>query len=708
MKRKRILSAIIIIIFLLVMMPLPVFAASSSLSGPSTVQKGDVITVAFVISGMNEAYGIQGSVQYSSDTLTCEGVSPGGSVNYNGTTSPIRFVAEKSDGTFYPSSFQVATMRFTVKGNAGSTISISTNGVMISVKDGENYVDQAVSGASYSRTITAPPPPSTPTTPSAPSTPSAPKSTNADLASLTATNAQIVPSFSASTTAYRASVGFEVSSLNISARAADSNAKVAVYNNSLQAGGTTDVRVVVTAPAGNSKTYVIKTTREADPNYVASGNNYITGITIDKGILSPPFHRDITHYVIWLPYESESIAVSATAEDPRATVEITGGESLIAGADNMVNIVCTGENGLKKEYSIVVKRASPLGGGDKAVNLVGVDGAMAQFERLAAAKSGKTDDNGEKITANKDILLDLSNSASKQVPRAIFEELQKHSDATLTINVGYAKIVFRGKDIKTTLDKEYYDFAYFSSSEYENIMRQQAKDETDGMVFSFAHNDNLPGYATFYLMTNFVQGEKYNLYKYRLEDEKFYLIAKNVSIGPGGLMAYYNDTCSDYILTKQVIEGAVRYDSVSKQGKVASVGRGLTSNILITTWVAGIGLILGFVFGIAIPKRKGKKQAETGKQNLLQPVITAGKQVLKKDEKKADSKLVGLEVKTQNKATATKVQEKTDSVELNKEVDKEFHSLLKETDKKFQEEEIKLINQSDEIVKVVPLGEEEK
>ena len=92
----------------------------------------------------------------------------------------------------------------------------------------------------------------------------------------------------------------------------------------------------------------------------------------------------------------------------------------------------------------------------------------------------------------------------------------------------------------------------------------------------------------------------------------------------------------------------------------------------------------------------------------MQPVITAGKQVLKKDEKKADSKLVGLEVKTQNKATATKVQEKTDSVELNKEVDKEFHSLLKETDKKFQEEEIKLIDQSDEIVKVVPLGEEEK
>ncbi len=56
----------------------------------------------------------------------------------------------------------------------------------------------------------------------------------------------------------------------------------------------------------------------------------------------------------------------------------------------------------------------------------------------------------------------------------------------------------------------------------------------------------------------------------------------------------------------------------------------------------------------------------------------------------------------------TKVQEKADSIEPNKEVDKEFHSLLKETDKKFQEEEIKLTDQSDEIVKVVPLGEEEK
>ncbi len=280
-----------------------------------------------------------------------------------------------------------------------------------------------------------------------------------------------------------------------------------------------------------------------------------------------------------------------------------------------------------------MKRASPFGGGDKAVNLVGVDGAMAQFERLAAAKSGKADDNGEKITASKDIVLDLSNSVSKQVPRAIFEELQKHSDATLTINVGYAKIVFRGKDIKTTLDKEYYDFAYFSSSEYENIMRQQAKDETGGMVFSFAHNDSLPGYATFYLMTNFAEGEKYNLYKYRLEDEKFYLIAKNVLVGPGGLLAYYNDTCSDYILTKQVIEGAVRYDSVSKQGQVASVAGGLAWNLTIVLAV-GIGLVIGVFIGIFISRRNGKKQEKTGKQNPLQSVITAGKQALKKDEKK--------------------------------------------------------------------------
>ena len=87
------------------------------------------------------------------------------------------------------------------------------------------------------------------------------------------------------------------------------------------------------------------------------------------------------------------------------------------------------------------------------------------------------------------------------------------------------------------------------------LCANRQKTKQTGWCFPL-HNDNLPGYATFYLMTNFVQGEKYNLYKYRLEDEKFYLIAKNVSVGPGGLMAYYNDTCSDYILTKQVIEGA--------------------------------------------------------------------------------------------------------------------------------------------------------
>lgn len=748
MKFKRFFSIVIIIVLLLAMTPVSIFAASSSLGGPSTVKNGDVISVSFAISGMSNVYGIQATISYSADTLTYQGCSPGASVVVNHAAPTLRFAAEKSDGSTYPSSFTVATMRFTVKGATGSTVSVSAGNVVVSIKDGENYVDQAASGASYSRTVTAPPPPpppttpSTPSTPSTPGTPSAPKSTNANLASLAATNAQIIPSFSASTTSYRASVDFAVSSLNISAKAADSGARVSIQNNTLRAGGETDVRVVVTAPAGNTKTYVIKTTRAADPNYVASGNNFITGITIDKGILSPLFHKETTHYVIWLPYESESISVSAAAEDAKATVSVSGGERLVAGADNMVNIVCTGENGLKKEYSIVVKRAMPFGGAAGAVNMVGIEGAMEQFKRIAAAKSGESDDKGQKITADNNVLLDLSNSVSKQVPKAIFEELQKYPDVNLTINVGYAKIVFHGKDIKTNLDKEYYDFAFAFNSEYENTIREQAKD-TSGPVYSFAHNDTLPGYATFYLMTNLTPGKQYNIYKYNLKDEKFYLIAQNVTVGAAGMVAYYNDSCSDYILTPNVIEGAIKYDSVSKQGQVAAITGGIGLN-LTTALMVGIGLLIGFFIGYFVPRNKAKVK-DGAKKNKKQDEKTAAvseETTAAEDSSASDAVLAEEEVFEADAALATEddlndavadtpnaedkltetnvIQEETMTERggIHEEVDKEFQSLLQEADMAPVSEaeseiyapvEEELIpDKGDETSQIVQLAEEEE
>jgi hypothetical protein len=152
-------------------------------------------------------------------------------------------------------------------------------------------------------------------------------------------------------------VPFSVSKLNITATATDYHAKVNVNSPTLAPGKKTNVTVTVTAENGEKKTYTIVVSREADPNYVASGNNKLSGIKVAGFLLSPVFNADKTDYIVWAPYETTSVKVSGTAADKKALVEIVGGDNLAAGQDNTVKVICTAENGDKKEYTVIVKRA---------------------------------------------------------------------------------------------------------------------------------------------------------------------------------------------------------------------------------------------------------------------------------------------------------------------------------------------------------------
>lgn len=116
--------------------------------------------------------------------------------------------------------------------------------------------------------------------------------------------------------------------------------------------------ITVTAENGAKKTYTIKVHREKDPNYVASGNNDLSDITVEGFLLSPVFSADVTEYVVWLPYETESVSISGKAADGKASVQVVGGDQLAAGQDNPVQVICTAENGEKKTYTVVVKRAA--------------------------------------------------------------------------------------------------------------------------------------------------------------------------------------------------------------------------------------------------------------------------------------------------------------------------------------------------------------
>lgn len=331
------LAALLLTILLLVPFTVSAASASATLSGSGTVRAGDSITLTFKLNGSNLS-GASGTLSYDSSQLQLTGtkqvIASPWAVEFNGNNMVAydnNLSAPINGGK------DLFTVSFKVKDvAAGTKITVSYT----DVKASDGSADANIGTVSYTATVAAP------------------LSTDNALSSLTVSNATISPAFNANTTSYTADVPFSVSKLDIQATAADGKAKVSISNPNLTPDGTTNVTITVTAESGAKKTYTIKVHREKDPNYVASGNNNLSGIAVDGFLLSPVFSADVLNYVVWLPYETDNITISGTAADGKAGVQVIGGDNLAAGQDNPVKVICTAENGEKKEYTVIVKRAA--------------------------------------------------------------------------------------------------------------------------------------------------------------------------------------------------------------------------------------------------------------------------------------------------------------------------------------------------------------
>jgi endo-1,4-beta-xylanase len=100
---------------------------------------------------------------------------------------------------------------------------------------------------------------------------------------------------------------------------------------------------------------------------VPSSNNNLASIKVQGYVLSPVFDTKVTEYVVWLPYETESVSVTATPADYKASVRIEGGKELIAGADNEIKVICAAEDGTEKVYTVIAKRAAAHGSTEPTV-----------------------------------------------------------------------------------------------------------------------------------------------------------------------------------------------------------------------------------------------------------------------------------------------------------------------------------------------------
>ncbi|TDF98654.1 S-layer homology domain-containing protein [Paenibacillus piri] len=234
-------------------------------------------------------------------------------------------------------------------------------------------------------------------------------SSNADLSDLKVDGVTVV-GFNAKKLDYTVNVANSINSVVVSASAADQKASVEIAGGNVLAIGENTVSVTVTAEDRvTKKEYKITVTRTAaqggDGDSQPSSNADLSDLKVD-GVTVAGFNANKLDYTVNVGNSINSVAVSASATDQKASVEIVGG-SVLAVGENTVSVTVTAEDGVtKKEYKITVTRAAAQGGdGDSNGNgniggggrTRGGGSAPANSGTIVAASGGTLTLNGAKI-----------------------------------------------------------------------------------------------------------------------------------------------------------------------------------------------------------------------------------------------------------------------------------------------------------------------
>lgn len=93
--------------------------------------------------------------------------------------------------------------------------------------------------------------------------------------------------------------------------------------------------------------------------YQASTNANLKSLSVGQGSLSPAFSKSVYEYTVSVGGGVDRLTVSASPEDSKATVSVSGNTNLKEGA-NTVTVKVTAEDGkTTKTYKIIVTRAKP-------------------------------------------------------------------------------------------------------------------------------------------------------------------------------------------------------------------------------------------------------------------------------------------------------------------------------------------------------------
>ena len=194
------------------------------------------------------------------------------------------------------------------------------------------------------------------------------KSSNANLKNL-GIRPNDFSGFKANKTTYNVTVPYDVEEIEVYAEKGHSAQTISGKGTKRLKEGSNKLEVIVTAEAGNTKTYTINVVRNSEaedmvPNVIEDDEENkleelrLTAISLQNDlnlVLTPLFDSEIFDYTVEVESDLESLELSGIPNVNGATVEISGNENLVEG-ENLITITVKAEGYDDVVYKITVNK----------------------------------------------------------------------------------------------------------------------------------------------------------------------------------------------------------------------------------------------------------------------------------------------------------------------------------------------------------------
>ena len=128
------------------------------------------------------------------------------------------------------------------------------------------------------------------------------------------------------------------------------------------------------------------------------------------------------------------------------------------------------------------------------------------------------------------LTVDLGGQTGTVIPGNVFSALKDKAsqDIGLTFGQEGATMTFMSGTVDAVEDGQRFDFAFSNRAVSETAMKEAAGRSALSFTFAFAHNNNLPGFAQFDIVTDIAAGQSVNVYKYDAQNQQFSVMIESV------------------------------------------------------------------------------------------------------------------------------------------------------------------------------------